>query len=82
MKEIALYDARNQLSALIQEIEQTGGEVIITRHGKPVARLAPAQAPLSKEARAKIALGMLARRDARPAPDDKTDWRDLVGRRY
>ena len=41
MKEIALYDAKNSLSALIQEIEQTGAEIIITRHGKPAARLSP-----------------------------------------
>lgn len=41
MREVALYDAKNGLSALIQEIAETGEEILITRHGKPAARLAP-----------------------------------------
>ncbi len=41
MKEVALYEAKNKLSALVQEVEATGAEVIITRHGKPAARLSP-----------------------------------------
>jgi len=42
MKEIALYDAKNTLSALIQEVEESGAEILITRHGKPAAKLCPA----------------------------------------
>ena len=38
-REVPLYDAKNGLSALIAELETIGGSVIITRHGKPVARL-------------------------------------------
>jgi prevent-host-death family protein len=45
MKEVALYDAKNQLSALIAEVEASGEEIVITRHGKPAARLSPANAP-------------------------------------
>lgn len=51
MKEVALYDAKNGLSALIQEVEETGAEIIITRHGKPAARLAPVEPTLSQEQR-------------------------------
>jgi prevent-host-death family protein len=43
MKQIALYEAKNTLSALIDEVERSGEEVIITRHGKPAARLGPAR---------------------------------------
>ena len=41
MKEVALHDAKNQLSALISEVEASGEEILITRHGKPAARLGP-----------------------------------------
>lgn len=51
MREVALYDAKNGLSALIQEVEETGEEIIITRHGKPAARLAPVAATPSLEQR-------------------------------
>ncbi len=39
IKQIALYEAKNTLSALIDEVERTGEDVIITRHGKPAARI-------------------------------------------
>jgi prevent-host-death family protein len=40
MSHIGIYDAKIQLSRLIQEVE-AGREVVITRRGKPVARLVP-----------------------------------------
>ena len=36
------FEAKNRLSELLQLVEN-GEEVTITRHGKPVARLVPAQ---------------------------------------
>lgn len=39
-----LYEARNKLSELIDRVV-TGEEVIITRHGKPVARLVAERVP-------------------------------------
>ena len=41
MSEIALYEAKARLSALIEQVQATGEEVLITRRGKPVARLVP-----------------------------------------
>lgn len=38
MVTISTYDAKATLSALLQQVE-AGEEVVITRHGKPVARL-------------------------------------------
>lgn len=38
MTEIALFDAKNRLSELIVRVE-AGEEFVITRRGKPVARL-------------------------------------------
>ncbi len=40
MQEIGAFEAKNKLGALLDRVEQ-GEEVIITRHGKPVARLVP-----------------------------------------
>ena len=35
-------DAKNRLNALLADIERTGRTVIITNHGRDVARLGPA----------------------------------------
>ena len=40
MTTISLYDAKAKLSRLVSEAER-GAEFVITRHGKPVARIAP-----------------------------------------
>jgi prevent-host-death family protein len=38
---IPLYEAKNRLSALLDQVER-GAEITITRHGIPVAKLVPA----------------------------------------
>jgi prevent-host-death family protein len=38
---VGTYEAKTQLSALLERVER-GEEVMITKHGKPVARLVPA----------------------------------------
>src|SRR5581483_9236117 len=40
---ISIAEAKNRLTELIRAVEQ-GENVVITRHGKPVAQLAPAPA--------------------------------------
>lgn len=40
MRQIGVYDAKTQLPRLLEEVER-GETVMITRHGKPVARLVP-----------------------------------------
>jgi prevent-host-death family protein len=40
MIEVGAYEAKTQLSALLDRVER-GEEVRITRHGRPVARLIP-----------------------------------------
>jgi prevent-host-death family protein len=49
MKKVGIFEAKTHLSSLVDEVEK-GGEVIITRHGKPVAKLVRAQERLSPEA--------------------------------
>jgi prevent-host-death family protein len=48
MKHIGIFDAKTHLSSLVDEVEK-GGEVVITRHGKPVARLVRAQSEFTPE---------------------------------
>jgi prevent-host-death family protein len=40
MHTVGVFEAKNRLTTLLDEVEG-GGEVIITRRGKPIARLAP-----------------------------------------
>ena len=40
MQEIGAFEAKNKLAALLDRVEG-GEEIVITRHGRPVARLVP-----------------------------------------
>jgi prevent-host-death family protein len=40
MFEIGAFEAKNTLGSLLDRVER-GEEIVITRHGKPVARLVP-----------------------------------------
>ena len=48
MKHVGMFEAKTHLSSLVEEVEK-GGEVIITRHGKPVAKLVRAQDAFTPE---------------------------------
>ena len=41
--EVGVFEAKNRLTALIDEVERGGEEVVITRRGKAVARLVPVE---------------------------------------
>ena len=45
--QINIYAAKTQLSRLVDQVN-AGEEVVITRHGRPVARLVPAAAAKSR----------------------------------
>jgi len=48
MKHVGMFEAKTNLSALVEEVEK-GGQVVITRHGKPVAKLVRAEPELTPE---------------------------------
>jgi len=48
MRLVGAFEAKNKLGQLLDLVEQ-GEEVTITRHGKEVARLVPAQPVRSRE---------------------------------
>ncbi|HEX8964096.1 MAG TPA: type II toxin-antitoxin system prevent-host-death family antitoxin [Rhodocyclaceae bacterium] len=49
MKTIGIYEATNTLSQLVDQAA-SGEEVVLTRNGKPVARLAPLDGDKQKSA--------------------------------
>jgi len=49
MKEIGAFEAKNKLAHLL-DLAEKGEEIIITRHGRQVARLGPIQKPFDREA--------------------------------
>jgi prevent-host-death family protein len=54
MQEIGAFEAKNKLAALLDRVEQ-GEEIVITRHGKAVARLVPNVASIDpSQARAAV----------------------------
>ncbi len=80
MLQVAVNQAKNQLSALIHAAEG-GEEVVLTRHGKPVVRLvAETAAPArpSREEQIELALKRLHDYQAMVKPDSsyqKGDWK-------
>ena len=44
MKSVGVYEAKTRLPSLLDEVEE-GETIVITRHGKPVARLTPMSEP-------------------------------------
>lgn len=60
MREVGAFEAKNRLGALLDKVEE-GEEIMITRRGKPVARLVPA-APASSRAGANAAIARILER--------------------
>ena len=72
---VSIYEAKTRLSHLVDRALR-GDQVVITRHGRPVARLVPAARPRAARPRAPRRLGALRGKirvaadfDA-PLPDD------------
>jgi prevent-host-death family protein len=51
--QISVTDAKGQLTELVRRSEK-GEEVVLTRHGQPVARLVPVKPVLDRAARRKL----------------------------
>ncbi len=80
MVTVGAYEAKTQLSALLDKVEQ-GEEVVITRHGKPVARLVKAETASREQIDAAIAR-IKERREG--VTTDGLGWKALrdEGRKY
>lgn len=63
MKQVGMYEAKSKLSQLVDDAAR-GEAVVITRHGRPVARLVPVDVP--RPAIAETIEAIRAFRDAHP----------------
>jgi len=76
-----LHEARNRLSALVSEIEGSGGEIVITKHGAPAARLVPVRPPDDQQRRASIGAllleNMRQRAESHPSSAEVVPWEEL-----
>jgi len=59
MGEVSVFEAKNKLSALLDQVER-GEEVVITRRGKPVARIVPVKPKRTPEEAKALAERILA----------------------
>ena len=50
-KEVGVFEAKSQLSKLIDEVVQSQTPILLTKHGKPVVQLAPLVAPAVQRVR-------------------------------
>ena len=88
MQTIAIHQAKNNFSALIHAVEE-GDEVVLTRHGKRVARIIldkeddPSADDLQLLKNAE-ATALLTRIRSKVKPGSPMDWRTArdAGRRY
>jgi prevent-host-death family protein len=60
MREIGAFEAKNKLGTLLDWVEH-GEEILITRHGKAVARMVPAESGFDQAKAAKAAANIRAR---------------------
>jgi len=75
MREVGAFEAKNKLGQLLDLVEQ-GEEVTITRHGKPIARLAPARPVHSREQARAAVLRIRQRAEAQKLGRfDWTEWK-------
>ena len=84
MQTVPIHQAKDRFSALLQAVED-GEEVVITRHGKKIARIVKeTDAAPSEAERERIRQESIARLEAyhavakvQPAIEGQTDWKTL-----
>ncbi len=59
MQSVGVFEAKNRLTALLDAVE-AGAEVLITRRGKPLARLVPADPGFDRARARRAADGLRA----------------------
>jgi len=75
MREIGAVEAKNKLSTLLAEVEH-GEEIVITRRGRPVAKLVPIDAGHHPQiARAAVEQIRELAKTMRLGPFDWSEWK-------
>jgi prevent-host-death family protein len=75
LRQVGAFEAKNTLGRLLDLVEQ-GEEVIITRHGRVVARLVPAR-PIRNREQARAAIQRIRERaeQCKLGPFDWSEWK-------
>ncbi len=89
MQTIPVHQAKDRFSSLLQAVED-GEEIVITRHGKKIARIvketdaAPGEAERDRRRREAIAELEAFQTRVKPAVEGYSDWKSLrdAGRKY
>ncbi len=75
MKRVGAFEAKNKLSELL-DLAERGEEIVITRHGKEVARLVPPKGrPNPEEARAAMERLRQRAKKENHGPFDWAEWK-------
>jgi prevent-host-death family protein len=78
VSEIGAFEAKNKLGTLLDRVER-GEEIVITRHGRPVARLVPSRGGIDRHEAAAAAERIRAR--ARKLALGPFDWAAIKAER-
>jgi len=75
MREVGAFEAKNKLGQLLDLVER-GEEIVITRHGKAVARLVPRQQAFNRD-QARAAIWRIRERaeKLKLGPFEWTQWK-------
>ena len=73
MAEVGSFEAKNKLSELLDRAEH-GEEIVITRRGKPVAKLGPFQSEVDRREAEEAAARLRAR--AKSKKRGRFDWEE------
>ena len=75
MREVGAFEAKNKLGQLLDQVER-GEEIVITRHGKQVARLVPPRQVVNRD-RARAAIRRIRERGEKLklGPFEWTEWK-------
>jgi prevent-host-death family protein len=89
LQTVPIYQAKDRFSALLQAVEE-GEEIVITRHGKKIARIVKetdveqSEAELERIRKEAVAELKAFQSKVKPAVKGHSDWKSLrdAGRKY
>ena len=77
--EIGTYDTKTRLAEILRQVEETGANFTITKHGKPVADLVPSKS--SKKSKAETAINNILKSRKHLVADSELDEMKVRGRK-
>ncbi len=77
--EIGAYDTKTRLAEILRQVEETGANFTITKHGKPVADLVPSKN--SEKSKAETAINNILKARKHPVSDSEIEAMKVSGRK-